>query len=57
MKMRRWLSALLCASMVLAMPVSVSAEEASQNDSVTAEAVQEENTDAQNPADAEEVGS
>lgn len=55
MKMRRWLSALLCASMVLAMPVSVSAEEASQDDSVTAEAVQEENTDAQNPADAEET--
>ena len=49
MKMRKWLSALLCASMVLAMPVSVNAEEATQNESIATEAVQEENNvDAQN---------
>lgn len=55
MKMRKWLSALLCASMVLAMPVSVNAEEATQNDSSATEVVQEENNvDAQNVGEADQ---
>ena len=63
MKMRKWLSALLCAAIILTMPVSASAAEVNENETTVTEAAEEGNTDAQQdssvteePAKAEENG-
>ena len=50
MKTRKWISALLCASMILAVPLPVSAGEITQQDEAVLESIQEENLDAQENA-------
>lgn len=47
MRTRKWISALLCASMILAVPLPVSAGEFTQENETALESIQEENLDAQ----------